>query len=370
MQETAPAPRTTSDDIIAKAGRIRARRTATAIAGGVAACVALMATTVIGLRPHSNDLQQGAPPAASPTQPTPTTSTGARVSAGPPIQPTGFSTDLGEYRVGAYKVGPAGQVAPGYQEIPVYRNGATLRADDGTYYPLAEATITVYRPGVYDPTTFGGPGNATLVIGDPYPVSVGGRSGIGRDMMFSSPVDRQQTWVRASLAWQYAPHAWATFIPNYDTVALPRADAVKVAAGLVTGHQRELSVPYRLGFLPAGWLPVAVTQTPGKLSSEVSKVFLHRGPLTESAATRIDEVFPHSALITVFKGKPKDLVTRGTARLHCYAGRAECDIIQGDYLIDVADWNGSLSDDAVRQITEGLQLLDPADQKTWVPVQG
>lgn len=345
------------------------------MAAGVAACVALTATTVIGLRPSGTDLQQGAaPPAASPTAPAPATSTAARVSAGPPIQPTGFTTDLGEYRVGAFKVGPAGQVAPGYQEIPVYRNGSTLQADDGTSYPLAEATITVYRPGVYDPATFGGGGNETLVIGAPYPVKVAGKSGIGRDMTFISPVDSQKKWVRASLTWEYAPHAWATFIPNFDTVALPRTDAVKIAAKLAMGHPRELRVPYRMGFLPAGWLPVAVTQTGSKISTEVSKVFLHRGPLTESAATRIDEIFPHSALITVFKGQPKDLASRGTERLHCYPRRAACDIIQGDYLIGVEDSNGGvnggLSDAEVRRITQGLQLLDLTDQKTWVPANG
>ena len=90
--------------------------------------------------------------------------------------------------------------------------------------------------------------------------------------------------------------------------------------------------------------------------------------LTESAATRVDEVFPHSAMITVLKDRPKDATIRGKDGLHCYPGRATCAIVRGDYLIEVADWNGALSDTEVRRIADGLDLVDLTDQKTWVPL--
>jgi hypothetical protein len=172
------------------------------------------------------------------------------------------------------------------------------------------------------------------------------------------------------LAWQYAPNAWATFVPNFDRAALPRADVAKIAAGLTKGRSRDLRVPYRLGYLPEGWQPVAVTQTSGQLSTEVSTVFLHDGPLTEGAATRIDEVFPHSAKITVSKGQPKDTAIRGKQGLHCYTGRATCTIVRGAYLIQVEDLAGVLSDAEVRQIAEGLQFVDLADQDDWVALKG
>jgi hypothetical protein len=285
------------------------------------------------------------------------------------VQPDGFRTRLGEYRVGEYRIGPAGQVAPGYQQIPVYRGGSTWSGDDGVEYPLAEGTITVYRAGVYDPDTFGRNGDGTLLVSAPYEVKVAGRAGIGQDFTYVSPVDGERLPVRAALAWQYAPDAWATFLPDYNRAGMPRADVAKIAAGLVTDRDRELRVPYRIGFLPDGWRPVAVTQTDNRTSTTVSRVFLHKGPLTESAARPIDEVFPHSAMINVFRGDPKDETISGRDGVHCATGRTSCMIVKGDYLIEVTDWNGGLSAAEVRQIAEGLQLKDLADQKTWIPLR-
>jgi hypothetical protein len=365
VQDTAPPPHTTADDIIGKAERIRGRRVAAAVAGGVVACVAVTATAVAGLgAPSTGGQSAAAPPAGPSAQP----SASAPVSSAAPIQPADFSTTLADYRVGSYKIGPAGQVAPGYQEIPVYRDGQTWEAPDGTKYPLAQATITTYRPGVYDPATFGGVGDASLVIGEPYPVSVNGKSGIGRDWIYLSPVEPGKKYIRASLAWEYASDAWATLIPGYHTSDLSRADAAKIAAGLTTGSRRELRVPYRFGFLPDGWRPVAVTQNGAKISSELSKVFLHKGPLTESAAAKIDEVFPHSAMVTVSKGDLKDDSIRGKNGLHCRTGSGSCAIVQGDYLVSVAALSPGLPDADLRRIAQGLRLLDLTDQKTWVPL--
>ena len=367
-QDAAPPPRATTDDIIAQAGRIRARRAATAAAGGVVACIALAATAVAGLGASDGEGQPvAAPPAVSaPAGPEPSASAPAPVSSAAPVQPAGFTATLREYRAGQYKIGPAGQVAPGYQEIPVYSDGRTWESEAGRSYPLSAGSIIAYRAGVFDPATFGGRGDATLTVGPKYQVKVGGKAAVGRDLIFQSPVDVTKRYVRASLAWQYAPDAWATFVPDYDTVDLSRADARQIAAGLSTAPAREVRVPYRLGRLPGDWRAVAVTQTPEKVSSVVSKVFLHDGPLTESAALKIDEVFPHSAMITVIKDKPKDATLRGADGLRCSSGRATCTIVQGEYLIEVADWNETLTTAQVEQIAKGLRLRDLGDQKTWV----
>lgn len=362
MQDSPPAPHTTADDIIARARRIRGRRTAAAVAGGVVASIALAATAVTGLAaPTTRGHQAAGPPVG------PSASAAAPVSSAAPIQPTDFSTNLVDYRVGRYRIGPVGQVAPGYQEVPVYLDGQTWE-DDGVKYPLNQATITVYRPGVYDPTTFGGGGDDTLIIGAPYEVQVAGKSGIGRDMMFVSPVEPGRKWVRAALAWEYAPNAWATLIPGYGAADLPRADVAKIAAGFTKGNRRELRVPYRFGFLPDGWRPVAVTQNGDKISSEVSQVYLHNGPLTESAASKIDEVFPHSVVLTVSKGESKDSIPAKDG-LYCYTGRPPCVVVQGKYRVGVTAVDGALPDADVKRIAQGLQLVDLADQTTWVPLK-
>jgi hypothetical protein len=367
VQEAAPAPHTTTDDIIAQAGKIRARRAMTAVAGGVVACLALTTVVVTGLGSTNTDVQPAAAPSAA-NQPMPSASARPRMLRGAPIQPVGFRTRLREFRVGEYKIGPAGQVAPGYQRIPVYRDGETWQDDAGKEYPLAAGMITVYQPGVYEQGNFNVLGNDTMLIGAPYEVPVAGRTGIGRDWTYISPVDPNSRFVRAALAWQYADNAWATFQPDYARADLPSADLAKIAMRLRLGAARQLLVPYRIGFLPEGWRPVAVTQTPGTVSNQVSKVFLHKGPLTESAATTIDEVFPHSAMITVSRTDPKDADIKGKDGLHCSAGRTTCTIVRGDFLVEVSDWNAGLSSAEVKKIAQGLELLDLADQATWVPL--
>jgi hypothetical protein len=368
VQEAAPAPRTTTDDIIAQAGRIRARRAVLAVAGGVVACLALTTVVATGLGATNTDGQPAAAPAAPSAAPAPSASAPPPVLKGRPLQPNGFQTRLQAYRVGEYQIGPAGQVAPGYERIPVYRDGETWQDDTGTKYPLTAGMITVYNPGVYEQGAFNVLGNDTMLIGAPYEVPVAGRTGIGRDWTYVSPADRERQYVRAALAWQYADNAWATFQPDYATADLPRADLAKIAAKLSVGRESELKVPYRLGFVPEGWRPVAVTQTPSAVSSLVSKVFLHKGPLTESAATTIDEVFPHSAMITVSRTDPKDATISGKDGLHCYDKRTTCVIVQGEFLVEVTDWNAGLSSAEVKKIAQGLELRDLADQKTWLPL--
>jgi hypothetical protein len=371
VQRGAPAPYTTTDDIITRARRKRARRTVGVAAAGTAACVALAVTafSALGAAPGggpnrgpdggpNGGSDVGAPAASAPVGPV--------VTGSPlPVERVDFGTTLGDYRVGAYQVGPAGQVTAGYQEIPVYRDGDTWEDQDGTAYPYAGATITVYRPGVYDPDSFTFGEDSTLTVGPRYVTKVGSRPAFGVDMTYLSPVDKVTKYVRTALAWQYRDGAWATLIPSYDRVALPQADAVQIAAGLLTtAKKHELKVPYRLGYLPRGWQAVGVEQTAAKTSSEVSDVFLHQGPVRHPD-TRVDEVLPGNVKIVVSRGKPKDTLVEG---LNCFPGRHECEILRGGYLIGVGDFTGAVPDQTIRKIAAGLQFKDLSDQDTWVPV--
>jgi hypothetical protein len=365
-QEAAPAPCTTTDDIIARARRTRSRRNAAAVAGSVAACLAVTVTAISTMGAASGDGQaagQPVNPASAPAS--------AAVSARPdapqlPVKAVDFATDLGDYRAGAYRVGPAGQVTAGYQEIPAYRDGDVWEAD-GTHYPLSAGTVTVYRPGVYNPASFAFLGDTTLTIGERYPVKVNGRTAIGIDLTYISPTDRTTQYVRAALAWQYADGAWATFVPRYGTSALPRADAAKIAAGLTRGKSRELRAPYRLGFRPSGWQAVGAVQTGATISTEVSVVFLHKGAVADPA-TRVDEVLPGNVKIEVMKGKPKNASIDGKNGVRCHPGRAACTIIRGDYLVDISSFGNPLPDADIQRIAQGLAFTDIADQATWVPV--
>jgi hypothetical protein len=358
VQGGAPAPNSTTDDIIARAKRRRARRAAGATAVGVAACLGIvMAALSIPGDGNRVTAAAGRPVASAPTGP---------VSTEPPrpVEQVDFASTLGSYRVGPYQVGPVGQVTAGYQQIPVYRDGMTWEDDDDhAHYPYAGATITVYRPGVYDPGSFTFGEEATLKVGSQYPVKIGNRPGVAVDLTYIQPDDRSHKFVRTALAWQYKDDSWATLVPGYEHGPLPRADAVRIAQGLVTtAPKRELKVPFRLGYLPTGWQAIGVTQTDARISTSRSLVVLHQGPLADPA-TMLDVSVPGTVSIGVGTGKPKDHLVEG---LNCFAGRHECTIMQGDYLIDVVSWD--VPDDTIRKIAEGLRLKDLADQSTWVPV--
>jgi hypothetical protein len=357
VQGGAPAPHTTTDDIIVRAKRRRARRTAGAAAVGLAACLGIVMAAVSMPGGQPGTQTAGQPVASAPTGPTPT-------EKPLPVKQVDFSTTLGNYRVGPYQVGPAGQVTAGYQQIPVYQDGDTWTDDDlHTDYPYAGATITVYRPGVYDPGSFTFGEDTTLKIGPQYPAKVGDRPALAVDMTYTEPDNRSNKFVRTALAWQYQDGAWATLIPNYSHGDFPRADAVQIAAGLITtAKKNELKVPYKLGYLPKGWQAVGVSQTPAATSSEMSTVFLHQGPLPNSA-TNLDVSAPWTVSIGVSKGKSKDPLVEG---LNCFGGRHECWILHGEYLIGVSSWD--IPDATVKKIAEGLQLKNLADQSTWVAI--
>jgi hypothetical protein len=356
VQGGAPAPHTTTDHIIARARRRKARRTVAAAAAGIAACLGIVmaAVSIPGGAPGTD--VAGQPVESAPAGPRP-------IEKALPIKHVDFSSTLGSYRVGAYQVGPAGQVTAGYQQIPVYKDGETWEDDDThVNYPYAGSTLTVYAPGVYDPGSFSFGEDATLKIGDKYTVKIGDRAGFAIDFTYSQPGNESNKFVRTALAWQYKTGAWATLVPNYEHGPLPRADAVQIAAGLLTSAKKQqLKVPYKLGYLPKGWQAVALTQTPVETSTTMSALILHPGP-EANPGLLLDESAPGTVVIGVSHGRDtKEHLVEG---LNCFAGRQECTIVHGDYLIGVGSWDQP--DAVVKKIAQGLQLKDLSDPGTWV----
>jgi hypothetical protein len=358
VQDTAPAPHTTTDDIIARARRMRARRTAATVTGGAAAIVAVVVAAVATL---------GAPPAEGPPA-------ADSVQSSLLTLPDGFRTVLGEYRVGPYQIGPVGAVTAGYQELPVYRDGQTWDAQDGQRYPLPDGTITFYRAGVYNPDTLGTE-EPRATYGATFPVAVAGRPGIGREVSytrgqaFGMPETSPTKYVRTELAWQYAPKTWATYVPQLNLQTQPTQDALDIAAAVTPQPARPIRLPYRLGVIPDGWQPVAVTEATTKISSEVSDLYLHKGPVPKSAlATKVDIRLSDVVEIVVMKGQPKDDKIRGKDGVHCYSPSPACTIVLGDYFIDVEGRFSGLSETEVHQIVDGLTPVDIANHSTWVPV--
>ncbi|AGL19935.1 hypothetical protein L083_6425 [Actinoplanes sp. N902-109] len=370
--QAAPQPPayTSTDDIIGRARKMRARRTGATVAAGVAVlALAVTGASTLGSG-GGGGAQQAAGPGASPM---------ASFSAPPatptdpplPVDKVDFSTTFTGYRAGAYQVGPIGQVTDGYTELPVYRDGETWQDDKNVAFPYAGATITAYDKDVYNTDMFNAAGDATLRVGDLYDVTVNGKKAMARDFTYGTPGDANKDWVRTALAWQYADGAWATLMPNFYNSALSRDDAVKIAEGLTTKGKTKVKAPYHLTVVPKGWQAVGAIQSPESLGMALSGVTLHRGPVADPS-TRVDAVLPGTLTIMVFKGMTEDeLKGRGKVQgdgVHCAAKGQSCFIRQGDYTVNVDVYGDVLSDAQFRQVVDGIQLTDPADQKTWVPV--
>ncbi|UQU62284.1 hypothetical protein COUCH_25000 [Couchioplanes caeruleus] len=366
-RDSAPAPRTSTDDIIARAGRIRTRRRLAAATGAGAACLAIAVAAVSGLGSAPATRQAAGQSAAQP---------------GGITLPAGFTTVFGDARAGEYRIGPAGEVTSGYQEVPVYREGATWPGDDGKDYPLVDGMITVYRPGVYDPDSFRRAGSRTK-LGPEFTVTVAGRPGVGHKVTYASAMvnmpgspsaspsfDPAGGFTRVALAWEYEPGAWATYVPGDAQVNQSTEDAVAVAEALSVVPERPVRAPYRFGYLPAGWQPIAVTETDADLSTTVSELYLHDGPLADKdRAAVVDEVTPRTVKIFVSRSTLKDEAIRGKKGVHCYE-QPVCTRVLGDYFIQVDGmFSNALPATEVRKIAEGLKPVDVTDRDAWVPVK-
>ncbi|WP_305785539.1 hypothetical protein [Symbioplanes lichenis] len=383
VQHGAPAPRTSTDDIIAGAHRIRRRRRTAAVAGagGAAAVVVALVTGLTGTL-------RSAPPAP----PVPAASPSPVVARPVFTQPDGFASTLASFRAGKYRVGPVNQVTSGYQVLPVYRDGYVIGVDDKEY-PLADATITVYRPGVFDPATFGAKGEFNTAYGPAAKVDVGGTTALVRELTYLLPEQQamkkwlstrkdgdtssardlpQVKYTRTAVAWEYADDAWATFLPGQGRDPFTRKDTLAIVAGVRPAAERPLRMPYTFGWLPGGWQAVSVTQNAEDMSDVVSEVVLHDGPPSRAEqAGPVDDGVLSGGVVRVWTGTPKDGYKAGKGR------RVVCDepIRNCVLVLDAghfAEFQSSGKGLTVADITKILMSLRPAtmrDQESWPPAE-
>jgi hypothetical protein len=66
---------------------------------------------------------------------------------------------------------------------------------------------------------------------------------------------------------------------------------------------------------------------------------------------------------------PESGEIRGKDGVHCYSPQPACTLVSGDYFIDVDGRAGGLPETEIRQIVDGLDPADLADQDDWVPVE-
>ncbi|MFG1603148.1 hypothetical protein [Actinoplanes sp. NPDC049265] len=384
VQEGAPAPRTSTADIIAGARRIQTRRRWAAVAGAGGAALVTV-TVVAGLMGTMPQASAPAPPAAvKPSKAPPRAAVPQKFT-----QPKGLESTVAESRTGPFQIGPAQTVSYGHQEIPVYRDGKTIDMD-GVPYPVADGLITVYRPGIYNLEAFGVSEIASEKYGPARDLTVAGRPGVEREYSYSlpniadmraklkanpelNPSDssiKQEHFTRTALAWKYDGTAWATFLPSSGREPLSRADSLAIAEALRPQAAGPVRAPYTFGWMRSGVKAIAAMQNPADLDELVSKVIIDKNGPTGRELVYPAQFYPAGAEISVWHGRPKpsNAPAKGQT-VKCVDVNGYCAmVINDEYHLEFQKIGKGLTMEDARHIMRELKFTDLADQKTWKPV--
>ncbi|GLY98751.1 hypothetical protein Acsp02_60050 [Actinoplanes sp. NBRC 103695] len=382
VQEGAPAPRTSTADIITGARRIQARRRWAAVAGAGGAAIVTVAV-VAGITGSIPRAQSPSPPAAATPAPS--------KAAAPKnfTQPAKLEVTVGTSRVGKFQVGPASAATYGYQQIPVYRDGETMEVD-GVPYPFPEGYIVLYRPGAYDIKQFGVSEVPSEIYGPATDVTVAGRPGLERQLTYKLPVladmraklranprmkpndpsIKTELFNRTAVAWKFDGTAWATFVPWTSRPPLSRDETLAIIDALKPQAAQPIRAPYTFGWLPDGWRVTAAEQYAADDNDIVSTVYLDRKLRTGADLVQPVDTYPGGGQLRIFHGKPKTSNTPATGgSMKCADVNGYCTmLIDREYFAEFQKVGKGLSMDDVRRILRELKFAKLADQGTWKPL--
>jgi len=330
----APPLRTDVEAIVA-AGRRRRRNRRLAIGTGVPVAVAVLAATAIAVPIRLS--REAAPMPVAPAEAAPALTFPA--PSGP------FTFTIKPYKAGAYRVATLTAVGAAYQRGPVYKDGRQ-----------AVAELVVYRPGAFAPDQ----------LRSPKKVTVAGHPGWTATSSLRHPV----------LAWEYASGAWATL----ESVGVPQKDQIAIAAGLVPGPQVPARLPFTVGRVPAGYVPIEATDGsyPGPQLGDTPAITHYGGVLFNNpapAATGLTEpwnygigrtggfyiaIVPASESNYQLKpGEPRPSSPSCASEALCHwwsrDGQTQIELV-GD---------GKIPDGELIRILRSVQLADLAHPETW-----
>ncbi|MEV7629910.1 serine/threonine-protein kinase [Actinoplanes sp. NPDC089786] len=220
-------------------------------------------------------------------------------------------------------------------------------------------TLTVYRPGAFDPAGLDGTERVT----------VGGRPARWDETYPTTPNNTDRM-----LAWQYADNAWATIQTVRD--GQPSFDQLRsLAGGLRTGGSVVARLPFRLTYVPKGYQAVEVgTQvetgaaSPAQYGDAQPAAVVFAGPApkptgllrpwdpkSEGARSPIKNNF----LVSVALGTQHKVGASGCLDGFCYLwtgdGRTRIDVVSFD----------RLSDREALKLLDGLKLGPMDDPGGW-----
>ncbi|MFB9408305.1 hypothetical protein [Dactylosporangium matsuzakiense] len=342
------------DDVVAEGRRRHGRHRL--LQGGAAVATAAAVVAAIAL-PHSFAARPGnvvaAPPAAAAvTYPT-----------------SDWMYGFKGYRTGDFTVTGAEHVTPGYQELYVQRGKQMSDLYDGVgggvvaSSPLYSANITVYRPGVFQPTKFA----------NGEKVTVNGRPGLfASSMMY---IDSSDIGPNVALAWQYADNAWAVAASVVDG-EFNRAELLQLAAGLAPSPPAPVTVAFKTDYTPQGYSLTSAGRTddfPSGASYMSASIRLSKTrPSYTSLTEPVDASLDHgpTVRIALYPVEFTDTAHRqpgGAA--YCNAGNANlCFRMSPDgrYLAEIyADGGAAIPQSELLRTLRGVEFANPAQPSTW-----
>jgi hypothetical protein len=347
----APPMRHTVDDVVA-GGRRRGKRRLIGWATGGVAAAAVLALAV----------SPTAAPAPAPQPP-------EDVAAAPLSYPTGeFEVGFAGYSVGPFEVSAPILVTPGYQESFVRRDHETenLYGEGNVVVassPGFSALLTVYRPGVFQPSRFA-TGEQVDVHGrlGRYSTDVTYQAGDGPDP-------------RAALAWQYADNAWAVVSVLTPTL-YSRAELITIAGGLTGAPAARMAVAFKPTWTPPGYVLTSAGTTddyPNGGPYMVSSLRLVRTrPAYHDLTQTVDAAKNAPTVRIALYPKAFTDATHQHPGSAAYCNPGNADLCfrmtaDGQYLAEVFS-SGGLPQTDLRKILDGLQFAQIPDHSTWFPV--
>ncbi|MEU8368041.1 hypothetical protein [Micromonospora tulbaghiae] len=368
----------TVDDIVAagrRAERRRRTRFATAGAAGLVAVAVAAAITVptLDARRTASALSGAPRPGVSPwpdASPFTFTFTGYDAGTLHVQDPIVVST--------AYQIAPVYSDRHTSNDKPVSRDEAIEQENTARAKPRLWAYLTVYRPGAFDPAA----------IKDGRNVTVAGRRAVQATLPFGLDPRNPVEPGNKLFAWEYAHNAWAAVTSISGDTATPSfADLSGLVAGLKPAGPTPAPLPFTVGYLPRGYVPLQVGThaMPGLSGIATARAGDYGGatytrpPLRTSGLTA-----PFDSVEGGIRDGFHIFVTPSTSSnqspepgaTRCYPGAARrggfCNVwsADGSVVVQVSSEGvgGQLPQAELLRIAEGITVADDVrDESTWTP---
>ncbi|WP_433213417.1 hypothetical protein ACQP00_01940 [Dactylosporangium sp. CS-047395] len=354
----APPMRRDVDDFVSAGRKRRAKHRL--LQGGAAATLTAAAVFAALVIPQALSSAPSAP-------------VGAGATAVPPAYPDAqWTYSLSGYKAGEFTVTAPEHITPGYQELYVRHGNENENMYDGTSggvaatSPLYSATVTVYRPGVFQPTKFAAGEHVT----------VNGRPGLYlSDAMY---IDSADLAPAPELAWQYTDNAWAV-VSSVIGGRYNKADLLKVAGGLTGAAATPATVAIKTTYTPAGYSLTSAGRTddfPSGASYMAASLRLSKvRPSYASLTEPVDASTGHGPTVRIALYPTEftdDTHRKPGSAAYCNSGNANLCFrmsADGKYLAEIyADGGASIPQAELLKTLDNLQFADPKQPSTWFPV--